>query len=40
LTTQLSAEDRAAAQRSADAFKPQALDRRANAAPDIGEVTR
>jgi localization factor PodJL len=40
LTTQLSADDRAAAQRSADAFKPQALDRRANAAPDIGEVTR
>jgi len=40
LTTQLSADDRAAAQRSADAFKPQALNRRANAAPDIGEVTR
>lgn len=40
LTTQLSAEDRAAAQRSADMFKPAALDRRANVAPDVAEVTR
>lgn len=40
LTTQLSADDRAAAQRSAEMFKPQALDRRANAAPDIAAVTR
>jgi len=40
LATQLSADDRAAAQRSAGMFKPQALDRRANATPDIADVTR
>jgi localization factor PodJL len=40
LATQLSAEDKAAAQRSAEMFKPQALDRRGNATPDIADVTR
>jgi localization factor PodJL len=40
LATQISADDRAAAQRSAEQFKPQAMDRKANTAPDITDVTR
>jgi localization factor PodJL len=39
LGTQLSADDRAAAARSAQMFKPQALDRRANATPDANDIT-
>ena len=38
LTTQLSADDRAAAQRSADMFRPAALDRNANVPPEMGDV--
>ncbi len=38
LTTQLSADDRAAAQRSADQFKATALDAAANAAPQMAQV--
>ncbi len=40
LATQLSADDRAAAQRSAELFKPQQMDRRSNTAPDINDATR
>jgi localization factor PodJL len=40
LTTQLAADDRAAAQRSAEAFRPQPMNRHANSAPDINDVTR
>jgi len=39
LATQLSAEDRAAAQRSVDAFHPQPLDPKANVAPQLSEIT-
>ena len=38
LSTQLSADDRAAAQRSADQFKPQALDAAANVPPQLSEL--
>ena len=38
LGTQLSADDRAAAQRSADAFRAQPLNPRANVAPQLGEI--
>ncbi|HEY1709295.1 MAG TPA: hypothetical protein VGG10_13595 [Rhizomicrobium sp.] len=40
LSTQISADDKAAAQRSADLFKPQAIDRRANMTPEAGDVAR
>jgi localization factor PodJL len=40
ISTQLSADDRAAAQRAADAFKPGSLDARANVAPTMAEVLR
>jgi localization factor PodJL len=39
LATQLSAEDRAAAQRSVDAFHPQPLDLKANMPPQLSEIT-
>lgn len=38
LATQLSSEDRAAAQRSVDAFRPQPLDPNANVPPQLGEI--
>jgi localization factor PodJL len=38
LGTQLSADDRAAAQHAADAFKPAAPDARANVAPQQGDL--
>ena len=38
--TQLSADDRAAAQHAADAFKPGSLDARANVAPTMAEALR
>ncbi|MBL6852632.1 MAG: SEL1-like repeat protein [Alphaproteobacteria bacterium] len=38
LATQLSADDRAAAQHAADAFRPGALDPRANVAPSLNEI--
>ncbi|MDE2163842.1 MAG: SEL1-like repeat protein [Alphaproteobacteria bacterium] len=40
LTTQLSADDRAAAQHAADTFKPAPLDPHANVAPTTADVTR
>jgi localization factor PodJL len=40
LATQISADDRAAAQRAAEQFKPQPMDRHANSTPDINDVTR
>jgi localization factor PodJL len=39
LVTQLSADDRAAAQHSADAFRPQPLNPKANVAPLLSEIT-
>jgi localization factor PodJL len=39
LATQLSADDRAAAQRSVDAFHPQPLDAKANVPPQLSEIT-
>jgi localization factor PodJL len=38
LATQLSPDDKAAAQRSADMFKPGVLDRNANVAPEPGDL--
>ncbi|MBS0470802.1 MAG: SEL1-like repeat protein [Proteobacteria bacterium] len=38
LATQISPDDKSAAQRAADAFKPQAIDPRANVAPQMGDV--
>ncbi|HEX3674416.1 MAG TPA: hypothetical protein VHU87_09110 [Rhizomicrobium sp.] len=38
LATQLSADDKAAAQKAADAFKPQPMDRAANNPPDLSAV--
>ena len=38
LATQISADDRAAAQKAADAFKPLPLDPRANVAPQMSDV--
>ena len=40
ISTQLSADDRAAAQNAADTFKPGPLDARANVAPTIAELPR
>jgi localization factor PodJL len=40
ISTQLNAEDRAAAQHAADTFRPAALDARANVAPTMAELTR
>jgi localization factor PodJL len=40
LTTQLSNDDRAAAQHAAEAFKPQALDPKSNVAPQLGDVAQ
>jgi localization factor PodJL len=40
IATQLSADDRAAAQHAADAFKPSPLDPRANVAPTMAEALR
>jgi localization factor PodJL len=40
ISTQLSADDRAAAQRAADAFRPSPLDARANIAPTMAELLR
>jgi localization factor PodJL len=40
ISTQLSADDRAAAQHAADTFKPGPLDARANVAPTMAEVLR
>jgi localization factor PodJL len=40
ISTQMSADDRAAAQHAADIFKPGSLDARANVAPTVEELTR
>ena len=40
ISTQLSADDRAAAQHAADTFKPGQLDARANVAPTMAELPR